>query len=193
MTGLSLKRAGIACERTDHAGKDGGKKHGQRGSSAKNDDVDIVYRLDKTDDGLMLVRTHTRISWVPERTDLIVEEFEDVTTIRQRKIIVKGWTLEDIRISKMLDELNIPRTAGRPTIREVVKSKGLKLGSGTAVTSAIKMRKTLGDKPTPDRTVAQDSFLQPNESKGTPHRTEGTGESHSPIPTIEDFDLDKNY
>jgi hypothetical protein len=193
MTGLSLKRAGIACVRTDHAGKDGGKKHGQRGSSAKNDDVDIVYRLDKTNDGLMLVRTHTRISWVPEKIDLIVEEFDDITTIRQRVIVVKGWTDEDIRISKMLDDLNIPRTLGRPKIRQIVKDKGLKLGSSAAVTSAIKMRKTLKDKPTPSRTDTQDSFLQPNESKGTPHRNEVTGESHSPIPTIEDFDQDPNW
>ena len=30
-TGLALKRSNISCIRTDHAGKDGGKKQGQRG------------------------------------------------------------------------------------------------------------------------------------------------------------------
>ena len=119
-----------------------------------------------------------------------------MTTIRQRKIIVKGWTLDDIRISKILDDLNIPRTAGRPKIRKITDAAKINIGSNKALNSAIQMRKTLGDKPTPDRTVAQDSFLQPNESKGTPHRTEGTGESHSPIDPIQaiDFyDLDNNH
>jgi len=190
-TGLALKRAGIACVRTDHAGKDGGKKHGQRGSSAKNDDVDIVYRLDKTDDGLKLIRTHTRISWVPAEVDLIVEDIDDITTIRQRKIIVKGWTEEDIRISKILDDLNIPKTWGRDKVRALAVERGVELGSNNALGSAIKMRKTLKDKPTPDRTDAQDSFLQPNEVLGTPHRTDRYGVSQPQ--NLEDFDLDKNY
>jgi len=190
-TGLALKRAGIACVRTDHAGKDGGKKHGQRGSSAKNDDVDIVYRLDKTDDGLNMERTHTRISWVPAKVELIVEDLDDIITIRQRKIIVKGWTQDDIRISKMLDDLNIPRTLGRDKSREIAVAKGIELGSNIALSSAIKMRKTLGDQPIPSRTDTQDRFLEPNEVLGTPHRTDRYGVSQ-PHPDHTTDDLDQN-
>ena len=40
-TGQLLKAAGIAFLRIDHAGKDA--KLGQRGTSAKNDDVDVVW------------------------------------------------------------------------------------------------------------------------------------------------------
>lgn len=42
-TGLPLKRAGIACLRLDHSGKDAEK--GMRGGSAKYGDVDAVWRL----------------------------------------------------------------------------------------------------------------------------------------------------
>lgn len=63
-TGLALKSDGVAVLRTDHAGKD--KEKGQRGSSAKNDDADVIFRVDKTDSGWKLTRTHTRIGWAPE-------------------------------------------------------------------------------------------------------------------------------
>jgi hypothetical protein len=67
-TGLALKAKGVTYLRTDHSGKDTSK--GQRGSSAKNDDVDLVWRLTRTDtkegEGVRLERTHSRISWVPQ-------------------------------------------------------------------------------------------------------------------------------
>lgn len=64
-TGVGLKSDGIAVVRTDHAGKD--KDRGQRGASAKNDDADVVFRVDRTDTGWKMERTHTRVSWIPER------------------------------------------------------------------------------------------------------------------------------
>ena len=67
-TGLTLKARGVTYLRTDHSGKDVAK--GQRGSSAKNDDVDLVWRLTRTDSkkgqGVRMERTHSRISWVPD-------------------------------------------------------------------------------------------------------------------------------
>ena len=62
-TGLALKAMDVAVLRTDHSGKDVAK--GQRGSSAKNDDVDVVWQLSRKDEGQLLKRTHSRISWVP--------------------------------------------------------------------------------------------------------------------------------
>ena len=145
-TGLALKRAGIACVRTDHAGKDGGKKHGQRGSSAKNDDVDIVYRLDKTDDGLTLERTHTRISWVPARVELIVEDIEDISTIRLRTREHKGWTVEEIALAKRLDDLGYPTTISTNELMRQAKAKGHKLARRSAIIRAQQCRLL----PTPD-------------------------------------------
>jgi len=69
-TGLTLKSKGVTYLRTDHSGKDVGK--GMRGSSAKNDDVDLVWKLTRCDlgngrNGVSLERTHSRISWVQEK------------------------------------------------------------------------------------------------------------------------------
>ncbi len=63
-TGLHLKAAGRAFLRTDHAGKDLAK--GQRGSSGKNDDVDIVWQMTAKDNGAFtLTAKKRRMGWVP--------------------------------------------------------------------------------------------------------------------------------
>lgn len=77
-TGYVLKQAGIAVLRTDHAGKN--KDQGQRGASAKNDDVDVVMRVETVEDGLTLTRTHTRIRWVPASVQIARRIVGDVTT-----------------------------------------------------------------------------------------------------------------
>ena len=145
-TGLALKRSNISCIRTDHAGKDGGKKQGQRGSSAKNDDVDIVYRLDKSDDGLTLKRTHTRISWVPETVSLVVEDFDDIISIRLRSKEQRGWTVKEIAIANRLDELGFPQDIGVNEVIRQLKDQGISLGHKSAIGRAIQCRK----QPRPD-------------------------------------------
>lgn len=71
-TGLTLKARNVTYLRTDHSGKDTSK--GQRGSSAKNDDVDLVWRLTRTDtkagEGVRLERTHSRVAWVPQELQI---------------------------------------------------------------------------------------------------------------------------
>lgn len=68
-TGWPLKRAGVSVVRLDHAGKDAGK--GQRGTSSKNDDVDIVWRMNAGKKGNYdLEATHARMGWVPRKVPL---------------------------------------------------------------------------------------------------------------------------
>ena len=195
-TGLALKRAGIACVRTDHAGKDGGKKHGQRGSSAKNDDVDIVYRLDKTDDGLMLVRTHTRISWVPDKVDLIVEDIDDITTIRQRTRTTKGWTAQEIDLAKHLDTLGIPKNAGVNETQRIAKELGAKLGRKSVLSRAIQCRQLPTPDPLETGTTLGNHPLDPMVALGTTHRTDRYGvvpARSEPNQTIDNFNLDDHF
>lgn len=71
-TGLPLKQNAIGWMRLDHSGKDSTK--GQRGSSSKNDDVDVVIRLERTAAGQKLTATHRRMSWFPEITDIEVKD-----------------------------------------------------------------------------------------------------------------------
>src|SRR5262249_46762893 len=67
-SGARLKAAGITSLRLDHAGKK--PKQGQRGSSPKAEDVDIVWNLTATGSNLTLKATHRRLSWVPEKVRL---------------------------------------------------------------------------------------------------------------------------
>lgn len=66
--GVRLKRLGVSLVRLDHAGKD--PTRGQRGSSSKADDVDVVFRLSVTGDRVVLTRTHSRVPWVPAEVAL---------------------------------------------------------------------------------------------------------------------------
>lgn len=71
-TGMTLKREGIALLRMDHSGKD--LEKGQRGSSAKNDDVDVIWRATRSENGLTLQRTHSRVRWVPEVVTIVITD-----------------------------------------------------------------------------------------------------------------------
>jgi hypothetical protein len=63
-TGIELKRREVTWVRLDHAGKDPTK--GQRGTSGKGDDVDLVWELSKTNQGIRLRREASRMVWVPQ-------------------------------------------------------------------------------------------------------------------------------
>jgi hypothetical protein len=71
-TGIRLKRRGITWARLDHGGKSA--EQGQRGSSSKGDDVDVVWKLGKTQNGVKLHRELARMSWVPEQVVLHITD-----------------------------------------------------------------------------------------------------------------------
>lgn len=71
-TGIELKRRGCTWLRLDHAGKE--SSQGQRGSSAKGDDVDLVWKLAETENGVQLQRELARMSWVPEHITFKISE-----------------------------------------------------------------------------------------------------------------------
>lgn len=69
---MLLKQSGITTLRVDHAGKQ--SDAGMRGSSAKADDVDIVWKLTPSEEGedrYLLEATHRRVGWVPERVEIV--------------------------------------------------------------------------------------------------------------------------
>jgi len=61
-TALNLKQEGRSLLRIDHAGKD--IKKGARGTSAKNDDVDLVWQMTRTGDNVRLNPTKKRHTWI---------------------------------------------------------------------------------------------------------------------------------
>ena len=81
--GTPLKAAGIALLRIDHAGKD--LTRGQRGTSAKRDDVDVVWLLRPASGNLpgktmlTLKREVARIDWIQQDIDITRNEGPPLT------------------------------------------------------------------------------------------------------------------
>jgi hypothetical protein len=140
-TGLSLKARGVAVLRTDHSGKSVEK--GMRGSSAKADDVDIVWQLSRTNtnkgDGVRLNRTHSRISWVPP--DIRISRIE---TDHGHDYIIDAqdqqWADGTRQDADLLDTLELPHNAGFNATKNAVREAGHKMRDSrirTALTAGI--------------------------------------------------------
>ncbi|HVM55444.1 MAG TPA: AAA family ATPase [Acidimicrobiales bacterium] len=99
-TGLALKQRGATWARLDHAGKDADK--GQRGSSAKGDDVDVVWRLRRTEDGVKLTRELSRMNWVPAEVTFHQSEMP-LRFVRTSG----GWPAGTAEVARLLDELEV--------------------------------------------------------------------------------------
>lgn len=106
-TGLGLKQAGIAFARLDHAGKDPGK--GQRGSSGKNDDVDVVIQMTNVDNGKRLKATHRRMGWYPAQTDIQVIDGKFSTSPRM-------YSAGVAKLAAAFDEWGVPLDMGGSAI-----------------------------------------------------------------------------
>lgn len=114
-----LKAAGIAACRVDHAGKD--LKKGQRGSSAKADDVDVVLQLTANADLLKLRCTAQRVGYVPQET--LLRRFDE--PLRHELVIdaVEGTAVG--RLVKDLDRLGVPLDASNRQVRDLLRNWNL--------------------------------------------------------------------
>jgi len=116
-TGQPLKARGIAMVRLDHDGKDSAK--GSRGSSAKGDDVDIIWAVKPSLDGLELEST-ARMPWVPKRVALSRDE-NGRHTLEHRPEAYSAGTEE---IAARLEALDVPYGATIAEAMEVLKDNG---------------------------------------------------------------------
>lgn len=116
-TGAVLKRTGCTWARIDHAGKD--PTRGQRGSSAKGDDVDIVWRITPTDNGIRLHRDLARMSWVPDRLDYAFHD--DPVTFTRTNAAYPAGTGE---VATALDQLDVPTDATGNAAFDALKAAG---------------------------------------------------------------------
>jgi hypothetical protein len=135
-TGLHLKHDGRAFLRVDHAGKDTTK--GQRGTSAKNDDVDVVWEMKVKEAGAFtLVAKKRRMGWVPLSVDLVMTE-----TAELRFDLANGhvWPKGTAETAKTLDALGVPVECTVKAARESLKEAGHKVRHET-LASAVKYRK----------------------------------------------------
>ena len=119
-TGMRLKAANVALWRLDNAGKDAAK--GQRGSSAKVDDVDVVWFLERSKDGeITLTCTHSRLRWV--RPKLIFRLESDPELLRH-VLTPHEYAAGSLECIHALDELEVPVDATLATAIAVLRQHG---------------------------------------------------------------------
>ena len=116
-TGIELKRRGATWARLDHGGKDPTK--GMRGASAKGDDVDVVWRLARSEKGVTLQRDAARMSWVPEKVSFGIQE-DPLRYIRIEYV----WPAGTSDTAELLDRLQIPLEASANTAVAALKAAG---------------------------------------------------------------------
>ena len=100
-SGCRLKAAGVALLRLDHAGKD--PSRGQRGSSSKDDDLDVVWRLSTVEDRIVLNRGKNRLSYVPPEVSLIRE----TDPVLRHVLAPAGVPAGTAEVIARLDELDV--------------------------------------------------------------------------------------
>jgi hypothetical protein len=114
-----------------------------RGSSAKADDVDIVWQLSRTNtnkgDGIRLNRTHSRISWVPQ--DIRISRIE---TDHGHDYVIDAndqqWPDGTRQDADLLDTLNLPHNIGFNAAKNAVREAGHKMRDAR-IRTALKFRK----------------------------------------------------
>lgn len=119
-TGMQLKSKGVTWIRLDHAGKDAGQ--GQRGSSAKGDDVDVVWRVEKTDTGLTLHREAARMRWVPDKVRLHMTE-EPLRFVQ----VDYAWPAGTKECAEILNKLGVALEVKTRAAQTALKDAGHKM------------------------------------------------------------------
>lgn len=143
LTASALKREGIACLRTDHAGKN--LEKGQRGTSAKNDDVDVVWQLSRQQGGVKLNRTHSRVPWVPQHLDIAQQQHDDGRITYQ---LTTNRTYPDgtAEVAALLDQLGLAVDVSARTAITTLREAGHK-ARNDRVRAAVQMRRQRLDDP----------------------------------------------
>jgi len=132
-TGIQLKMRQITYARLDHAGHDTSR---QRGSSAKGEDVDVIWRLEPADrGGYTLRRDAARMAWVPERVSL-ERRYSPLRFV----LGLESWPEGTAELAKLLDELEVPLDATVKAARDELKAAGQKARQST-LAAAVKWRK----------------------------------------------------
>jgi hypothetical protein len=133
--GRRLRAAEVGLIRLDNPGKNATR--GQRGSSAKLDNLDLVWEMTESKGGtLVLSRGKHRVPWVPPVVRLHREEQPVLRHVLVPEPLPEG-TLD---VADLLDELKVPLTA---SIREALTAlRAARQGRRQdVVTAALKYRR----------------------------------------------------
>ena len=175
-TGIHLKHAGRAFLRVDHAGKDVTK--GQRGTSAKNDDVDVVWQMAAKEAGTFtLTAKKRRMGWVPLTVDIVMNEDGHM---RFDLLHGHAWPAGTAEVAKVLDGLGIDPTASSREVARAYRESGNKARSD-ALRAAQKYRQDrsvsmhfASDQPVdnvPESVPHESGHTPAEDDRGTPRGT----------------------
>ena len=140
-TGRRLKAAGRSFMRIDHAGKD--PERGQRGTSAKNDDVDVVYELTALEnDRYRLTTRKRRASWISERLEIEQTEIDGILGYRLISG-APGYPQGTTEVVADLDRLDVPVEWGQPKASKALRDAGLGKRNQTVLAAQKYRRKRL--------------------------------------------------
>jgi hypothetical protein len=118
-TGSRLRNLGVSLLRLDHAGKS--RAQGPRGSSAKEDDVDVIFELTRSGEFLVLKCTHSRVQWVPSEVKMCRQD----DGLRLRHVISPvAYPQEAIEVGGLLDDLKVPLDTSRRAAEAALKQAG---------------------------------------------------------------------
>lgn len=182
-TMLPMKAAGVTVLRLDHAGKDIEK--GQRGSSAKNDDVDLVWRLTAHDLGVTLTATHRRQSWIPETVDL--EMKEDPLTYHHASIVWADGTAAD---ATTLAGLGVTSESTNKQVRTLLTEHKLKMEKRRSENALRYIKRVAETRPAMTRdadsydipqTARDASRLDTRDASGTRGTRDGANAGSGPL------------
>lgn len=135
-SGVALKSLGVTWVRADHAGKDSAK--GQRGSSAKNDDVDVVWKFTKRNTTSILIEaTHRRMQWIPDKVELELREYNGVL---MHSVVGDEITDAAQQLAKQLDNIGADVEITARAARELLKKHNIKSASDI-LRSALRLRR----------------------------------------------------
>lgn len=137
-TGSRLKRRGVTYARLDHAGKDLDK--GQRGSSAKADDVDVVWRLTAGDDDVVSLKaTHRRMGWIPAEVSL-----RRLSDPLRHELVHESYPAGTRELADRLDVLGVPTELSRPNVQKWLKEHGQPGVKAQRLDHAVRFRRERG-------------------------------------------------
>lgn len=178
---LPLKRAGVAVLRLDHLGKDATK--GQRGSSAKGDDVDCVWLLvEKAKGKKYTLRCERQRSADHPQFVEITRQFEPLRHELAANNVLDTVALDgDVEaVVAQLDEAEVPLDWGRRKVQSLLLIKA----RTTTLDTAIKYRRNRGEtgsEPVPENGPSG-TGLGTGQSGSRPSGTGQAKEQVTPVP-----------
>jgi len=156
-TGQRLKRDERAFIRIDHAGKD--LERGQRGSSAKNDDVDVVWQMAELEaKRYRLTAVKRRLDSIPQTVE--IDQYVDDVGLNYRLVVGDiGYPAGTAQCADDLDRLGVDLGESRRKAAEVLRSAGCGKAA-RVIGAALRYRRERVVQVVPER--SDTGFREPN-------------------------------